>query len=45
MRDNLKKSLGNKHISHDIQNELLKIMEHHVLLEKIEEIKKKMFFL
>ena len=44
MRDNLKKSLGNKYISHDIY-ELSKIMDHHILLEKTEEIKKNVFFL
>ena len=32
IRDHLNKSLGNEYTSHDIQNELLEIMAHQVLL-------------
>ena len=38
MRDHLNKPLGNKYTSHDIQNELLEILTHHVgKLKKLEK--------
>ena len=44
IRDHLNKLLGNKYTSHDIQNEVLEIMVHHALCEKIEEIRENLFF-
>ena len=37
-------SLGNKHTHHDMQNELLNIISRHVLLSKLETIRKNIFF-
>ena len=37
-------TLGNKHTHHGIQNELLYIMSRHVLLSKLETIRKNFFF-
>ena len=37
-------SLGNKYTHHDMQNELLNIMSRHVLLSKLETIRKNIFF-
>ena len=45
IRDHLNKSLRNRYTSHDIQNELLEIMVHHVLRKKIEKIRGNVFFL
>ena len=36
-------SIGNKYTRHDIQNELLNIMSRHVLLSKLETIRKNVF--
>ena len=44
IRDHLSKSLGNKYARHDIQNELLEIMAHHVLMKKVEKIRGNVFF-
>ena len=44
IRDHLNKLLVNKYTSHDIQNEVLEIMVHHALLEKIEETRENLFF-
>ena len=37
-------SLGNKYTHHDMQNELLNIISRHVLLSKLETIRKNIFF-
>ena len=37
-------TIRNKYTDHDIQNELLNIMSHHVLLSKLETICKNVFF-
>ena len=40
----LDRSLGNKYTHHDMQNELLNIISRHVLLSKLETIRKNIFF-
>ena len=37
-------TIGNKYTHHDIQNELLNIMSRHILLSKLETIRKNIFF-
>ena len=40
----LDRIIGNKYTHHDTQNELLNIMSHHVLLSKLETIRKFLIF-
>ena len=40
----LDRIIGNKYTHHDTQNELLNIVSHHVLLSKLETIRKFFFF-
>ena len=42
--DHLGGTLGNKYTHHDMQNELLNIISRHVLLSKLETIRKNIFF-
>ena len=43
IQDHLIKWLGNKYTSHDIQNELLEVMTHHVYVEKLKKLGKVFF--